>query len=196
MSNMLPELPKNVPTSKGRFTRWLGFLLLRLSGWKFSGSFPDEKKFILAVAPHTSNWDFLVGLRIKFAYNLRVNFLAKNSLFFWPLGAWLRFLGGLAIDRSAAKGFVGQMVDNFNKTDELVIVVTPEGTRSKVSKWKTGFLHMAKQANVPVVPMALDYANKEVKCFPAVHITGEIEKELESFQALFSKDIAKKPENY
>lgn len=196
MSLNLPKLPENVPVSGGVFTRWFGRMLLKLSGWKFVGNFPNEKKFILAVAPHTSNWDFLVGLRIKFAYNLKVNFLAKNSLFFWPLGPILKFLGGIPINRSAPQGFVGQMAENFNNAEELVVVVTPEGTRSKVSKWKTGFLHMAKQANVPVVPLQIDYAKKEVQCFEAHAIQGDIQEELAAIQNLYSQGSAKHPDKY
>ncbi len=196
MSLNLPKLPENVPVAGGAFTRWFGRFLLRLSGWKFVGNFPNEKKFILAVAPHTSNWDFLVGLRIKFAYNLKVNFLAKNSLFKWPIGPILKFLGGIPINRSAPQGFVGQMADNFTEAEELVVVVTPEGTRSKVGKWKTGFLHIAKQANVPVVPMQLDYAKKEVHCFAAQHIDGDVADELINIQSLFNPNSAKHPEKY
>ncbi|WP_371377274.1 lysophospholipid acyltransferase family protein [Thalassotalea aquiviva] len=196
MTQKLPIPPPNVPRTNNQFAAWFGRLLINTSGWSLSGNLPDKKKFIVAVAPHTSNWDFLVGVRIKFALNLNLHFLGKDSLFKGLLGSWLRYLGGIPIDRSAPNGVVGQIVDRFNKEDELVIVIAPEGTRSKVSKWKTGFLQIAKQAKVPVVMVKFDYAKKDVHFYPERYIEGEIEQELASVQSLFSPDCAKIPQNF
>ena len=196
---MLPEItktPSNVPLTSSKFSRWLGNFMLKVSGWKIVGEMPNEKKFILAVAPHTSNWDFLTGIQVKFALNLRLHFLAKDSLFFWPFGIWLKYVGGLPINRRAANGVVGQMVDKFNQKEQLIIVLAPEGTRSKVERWKTGFLQIAKRANVPVIPVQLDYRTKEIIFFPAKLVADDIPAELENFRGVFDPSSAKNPQNF
>lgn len=196
---MLPQInetPSNVPRTTSKFSGWLGNLMLKLSGWRIVGEMPNEKKFIMAVAPHTSNWDFLVGIQVKFALNLRLHFLAKDSLFFWPFGIWLKYIGGMPINRRAAHGVVGQMVDKFEQKEQLIIVVAPEGTRSKVERWKTGFLQIAKRASVPVVPVQMDYRTKQIIFFPARHVEGDIPVEIDNFIAVYEQSSAKNPQNF
>jgi 1-acyl-sn-glycerol-3-phosphate acyltransferase len=103
-------------------------------------------------------------------------------------------LGGIPIDRSAPNGVVGKMVAEFKQQNELILVITPEGTRKKVKEWKKGFLHMAKQANVPIIPVAMDFARKAIDIGPAIMITGEIEKELERVKSYFAHAQGKRAE--
>lgn len=195
-SNTLPEHVKGeFPTRDGRFLRWVGRVGLRLSGgWKINGQMPDVKKAILPVAPHTSNWDFPVGVFVMLALGLKLNYLGKASLFRFPIKSLMTKLGGIPIDRSAPNGVVGKMVAEFKQQHELILVITPEGTRKKVKEWKKGFLHMAKQANVPIIPVAMDFARKAIDIGPAIMITGEIEKELERVKSYFAHAQGKRAE--
>jgi 1-acyl-sn-glycerol-3-phosphate acyltransferase len=195
-SNILPEHVKGeFPTRDGRFLRWVGRVGLRLSGgWKINGQMPDVKKAILPVAPHTSNWDFPVGVFVMLALGLKLNYLGKASLFRFPIKSLMTKLGGIPIDRSAPNGVVGKMVAEFKQQNELILVITPEGTRKKVKEWKKGFLHMAKQANVPIIPVAMDFARKAIDIGPAIMITGEIEKELERVKSYFAHAQGKRAE--
>ena len=195
-SNTLPDHVKGeFPTRDGRFLRWVGRVGLRLSGgWKINGQMPDVKKAILPVAPHTSNWDFPVGVFVMLALGLKLNYLGKASLFRFPIKSLMTKLGGIPIDRSAPNGVVGKMVAEFKQQHELILVITPEGTRKKVKEWKKGFLHMAKQANVPIIPVAMDFARKAIDIGPAIMITGEIEKELERVKSYFAHAQGKRAE--
>ena len=163
-------------------------------GWKITGELPQQSKFILAVAPHTSNWDFFVGIAVMFSLNLKVSFLAKGSLFRWPIKSLLTAIGGIGVDRSHSHGVVGQIVDKFNGNEQFILGLAPEGTRSKTIEWRTGFLHIAKQANVPVVPVSFDFIKKEVRFHAPVEITGDINQALISFKQLFADVCAKNPQ--
>lgn len=193
MDNLSNIVPTNIPRTNRRFIKWFSGRLLNLSGWRIKGCFPNEKKLILAVAPHTSNWDFAIGVIVKLALDLKLNFLGKDAIFIWPFNIWLEAIGGIAIDRRSAHGVVGQMVDKFEQQQTLVLALAPEGTRSKVQQWKTGFLHIAKKAKVPVLPIQIDYKNKQVIFYQPRNITADIEEELQDIKAIFKKDCAKNP---
>jgi len=133
-------------------------------GWKVEGSFPPElKKYIIAVAPHTSNWDFPVGVLARSVLKIeKAKFLGKNSLFKPPFGWFFRWLGGYPVDRSAHHDMVQQVIDIFNAHDEFVLALAPEGTRKKVDKLRTGFYFIAKGARVPIIPCGFDFERKTV----------------------------------
>ncbi|MDG2393348.1 MAG: 1-acyl-sn-glycerol-3-phosphate acyltransferase [Thalassotalea sp.] len=192
----IKQLPNNIPRANNVLAAWFAQQALRITGWQVVGVIPDEPKLIFAVAPHTSNWDFILGLLVKYAFNLKVNFLGKDSIFVWPFSIWLKSVGGIAVERSNAHGVVKQIVKEFSKQPQLILGLAPEGTRSKVGKWKTGFLHIAKQANIPVVPVQLNFKHKQVMFFEKRMITAAIDDELQQMQNLFSADCAKKPQNF
>ncbi len=154
---------------------WLG---LRLAGWKLKGQPPDARKFVIIAYPHTSNWDFPLGLAACIVFRIKVYWLGKHSLFKGPAGPLMRWLGGIPIDRSKSHDFVQQSIDAFGQSDEMVMALTPEGTRSPVEKWKTGFYHIATGANVPIVPGYLDYARKEIGFLESILPSGDIDKDL------------------
>lgn len=191
-----PTLPPNVPTNNSKCVPWLAYKILRLLHWNIVGELPNSPKFILAVAPHTSNWDFLLGLLVKFSLDLKLNFLGKDSIFIWPVSIFLKSAGGIAINRRSPHGVVGQLVTEFSNKQQLVLAIAPEGTRSKVTQWKTGFLQIAKKAKVTVIPVQIDFANKQVVFLPGREIVDDIEQELIALQSLFHKDCAKKPQNF
>jgi 1-acyl-sn-glycerol-3-phosphate acyltransferase len=182
----VPRLLPQVPKRGGPFSRGLGRLLSSLAGWRIEGNFPDLRQFVVVVAPHTSNWDFLVGMRAVFALGLRVSFLGKHTLFWWPLSAWLRYMGGIAVDRSAAHGVVEQVVEQFRARPDFLLAVTPTGTRRLGTTWRMGFYHVALGAGVPVVPVAFDYRTREVRIGPALPVTGDLQSDLEPLRRFFT----------
>jgi 1-acyl-sn-glycerol-3-phosphate acyltransferase len=190
----LPEIPDCVPTKERKLTQFIGLLVLNLLGWQVVGQLPRKSKFIAAVAPHTSNWDFVIGIATVLAMNLRISFMGKKAIFVWPFKILLKNLGGIAIDRNAKHGMVDQMVEQFLQNEQLVLGIAPEGTRKKTLKWKSGFLHIAHQAGVPVVPVSLDFVKKQLRFHPEVEITKDIENELAKFKDTFSDICAKNPQ--
>lgn len=179
-----PAQAVGLPLRPNPVLYWLGGVGLKLlGGWTIEGRLPDVAKGIIPIAPHTSNWDFFVGLFVKFRLGLEVNFLGKHSLFRFPIKGFLNRIGGIPIHRGSAQGLVSSMCKAFAQREQLILVIAPEGTRKKVKKWKTGFLQIAKQAQVPVIPVALDYASKVVRIGPALQIVDDIDIELARVQA-------------
>ena len=145
----LPSIHQNIPRLGNAFTQWLGWRILRLMGWQFEGQFPTEKKFVAAVAPHTSNWDFIICMAFKLALGIEIRFLGKHSIFVGPLGRMLSHWGGIPVDRRCPHGTVGEVVKHFQQHSSLVLALAPEGTRHYKPEWKKGFLL------VSVVPIAI-----------------------------------------
>ncbi|MGC1183405.1 1-acyl-sn-glycerol-3-phosphate acyltransferase [Legionella sp.] len=154
-----------------------GTFFLKLFGWKVVGNLPTDKKYIVIVAPHTSNWDFPIGLFARFSQGVKIHFLAKDQLFFFPLGLFLRAVGGTPIDRSQKNNNVEKVVELFSSRDDFKLAITPEGTRSAVTRWKEGFYHIACKAKLPLVMVALDYPSKEVRIREAFWPSGDITKD-------------------
>ncbi|GAA5187198.1 lysophospholipid acyltransferase family protein [Ferrimonas gelatinilytica] len=136
--------------------------LLRLGGWRIQGQPPSTHRYIAIVAPHTSNWDFMIGLLVRTALKIPARFIGKHQLFRPPLGWLMRALGGRPVDRRRSNNLVEGVVKLFEGESEFVLALTPEGTRSQVSRWKTGFYHISQGANVPIQPVALDYRQRRV----------------------------------
>lgn len=154
--------------------------------FRIEGEVPDAPKLVIAVAPHTSNWDFVVGAAAMFALDLRLTFIGKHTLFVGPLGALLRWMGGIPVDRSASHGIVGESVAAFRSRPALVLAIAPEGTRSRVERFKTGFLHIARGAQVPVVLAALDYGARCVRLGPAFLPGDDVEVDRVRAEAHFA----------
>lgn len=192
----VPQLGHAVPRTHGPLVASFGRLALTVAGWKIEGNFPDCAKFVMIVAPHTSNWDVPVGLMAKFALRLKCRFIAKHSLFWWPLGMLLRGVGGIPVNRAAASDFVDATVRIFNAREELVLIITPEGTRAKVERWKSGFHRIAHAVGVPVVLVVFDYSCKVVRLGPAVAATDDYERDLAAIQSHISASMALHPERY
>ncbi len=192
MFQVPPNIPRDNCPRRRKFFNWL---MTRVFGWRIDGMLPDEKKQIVVIAPHTSNWDFFVGLGLIFSLGLKVNFLGKHTIFFWPLGVFLRSIGGIATDRRNPKGFVDQLANEFNNRDQMLFGGAPEGTRSKVEKYKTGFMRIATAVNAPVVPAALDFENKAIVIGEPRWPTGDLEADMEWMQNHFKQFKGKNPEN-
>ena len=180
-------LPPSVPrVTHNAFTRWLGRTVLRLGGWHMTGAFPDIPKLVLIAAPHSSNWDGIWGFAVKLALGLDVKVLGKDTLVKVPvLGAMLRRLGVIGINRSAAHGVVGQMAAMIRNADRLWLAIAPEGTRKPVERWKTGFWKIAHAADVPVLPVYFHYPDKVVGVGPTFDLSDDMAADIARIRAWY-----------
>lgn len=171
------SIPVSVPrTHHPRLTR-IGRYLFNLLGWRFEGVPPDTAKAVLILAPHTSNWDFFLAVIAKFALDLKAFYIMKQEAFFWPFKKWLMGIGGIPIDRSQPTRIVSQVTKKYREQEGLWLVITPEGTRKKVHKYKTGFLRIAYSAQVPVIVVGLDYQRKAFIFSKVVQPSGDHERD-------------------
>lgn len=158
---------------------------MRVTGWRFSGALPDVPKLIISVAPHTSNWDFMVGMMALWALDIRITFIGKHTLFKGMFGTWLRSLGGIPVDRSKSHGVVGEVVDAFNASERMIFALAPEGTRRLDKGFKSGFLHMAHGAQVPIVLAYFNFPGRTI-CFGKVlRTSGDAEQDLQAVLAFY-----------
>ncbi len=170
---------------------WVSLFILKVTGWRMIGHVPEEPKFILIAAPHTSNWDLPITLYLAFAFKLKIYWMGKDSLFRFPFGGILKWLGGIPIDRSKANNMVEQSIAVFHENEKLTLVVPPEGTRKKVRYWKTGFYYIAKGAGVPIGLGFLDYGRKEGGFGPSVMPTDDIEADMAKIRAFYADKTGK-----
>jgi 1-acyl-sn-glycerol-3-phosphate acyltransferase len=198
MARPAPTLPVPHPGlwhPRSWLVRTIGRTYLRLAGWRVEGEFPTDPKCVAIVVPHTSNWDFPVGLCILFATGLRASWLGKHTLFTGLFGPLLRRLGGIPVDRSAAQGLVGECVRAFEASPALMIALAPEGTRKGPSRWRTGFYQIALGAGVPILPVAFDYGEHCIHLLEAFTPTGDAEADLKHLKGLFqfAKGLRERP---
>lgn len=191
-----PLLPPHAPQVTARWRRWLGILLMRISGWRIAGNMPDIPKVMMIVAPHTSNADFYHGFCAYLVLRLDTTWLAKDTWFFWPLGILARRFGGMAIDRSRGGNMVRACVAEYGRRERMCTTITPEGTRKRVAEWKLGFYYIATEAKVPIVPVALNYPKREVLIMPPFFPTGDSAADLPKIKALYSASMARHPQNF
>jgi 1-acyl-sn-glycerol-3-phosphate acyltransferase len=165
------------------FARWL----FALRGWKVLGPRPTVPKGIWVIAPHNSNWDFPVGVGARAELRIWIQYLAKKELFTWYAGWLFRLLGGKPVDRSRANNLVDAVVDVLNQHERLHICITPEGTRSNVSKLKTGFYYMALKSGVPLILTGFDYPRKAVVLSEPIYMTGNFDADIRQVYDFFSR---------
>lgn len=182
----LPEPGNSLPRKGGALRAAIGRGLLRLTGWSIDPKIPDLPKFVVIAAPHSSNWDFLIGIGLVFALRLDLHFIGKAQLFRGPFGPIMRGLGGLPVDRSHPQGMVEQTVAMFNARDKLIVALAPEGTRKPVTKWKSGFYRIALSAGVPIVPGYFDNRRRVVGMGPPFHPTGDAEDDIAQLRAFYA----------
>lgn len=173
---------------------WIGRTALKLMGWRIEGELPRLDKFVAIGAHHTSNWDFVIFIALKFVLRLNARWFGKHSIFRWPFGGLMRSWGGIPIQRHLSLNMVEQAIQGFRDNREFILVLSPEGTRRKVERWKMGFYHIAQGAGVPIVPGALDFANRRVVIGAPFQPTGDAEADLQVLLAFFRPYVPKKPE--
>lgn len=171
------------------------FILFRLLGWKMPHNFPlDLKKYVVIAAPHTSWIDFPIAMLARMSSGIMINYIAKDSLFKGPFGFFFRMLGGTPVDRSKNNKLVDTIVEIFKSKEEFRLALSPEGTRKKVARWKTGFYYIAKGANVPIIMATLDFGNKQIKISKPYYVTENMEKDFEFFHSFYKNVKGKKIE--
>lgn len=180
-----PGLPPSAPSAHGGMFRAFARFLLRLGGWKFVGAFPDVPHLLLIAAPHSSAWDAYWGLLVKIAYGMDISFLAKRETFWFPLGPLLSWLGGMPIDRRSASGVVEQVAASFAANDRKWVVLAPEGTRRAVDKWRSGFWHIAKRANVPLCGVYFHYPERTIGIGPVFDLTDDADADIARIRAWY-----------
>jgi len=175
------------PRMGNAVTRWIGEVIMWMIGWKIIGQLPKDKKVIVIGAPHTSNWDFVIAMGSMLSVGLKFSYMMKKEAFFWPVGWLWKKLGGIPIDRSKKNDVTLQIADWFKDNDNVWLGMTPEGTRSKVSKFKKGYLRMAYAANVPVFVIGLHAPTKEVVLDRLWELTFDTETDNRKIKAYYDK---------
>jgi len=162
------------------------FIFYNIMGWKLVGRFDhDIKKSVIIVIPHTSYLDFFLGIFTRRIQNLQIHYIAKKELFNWPFGWFFRWTGGVSVDRTSGQHKVEAIAKVFEKREIFRLSLAPEGTRSKVSEWKTGYYYIAKEVGVPIIPVAFDYKLKQVIIHAPFIPTNDLEADTQFLQNLF-----------
>lgn len=181
-------LPRNA------FAEALGHAVFRLMGWRIEGQLPSLDKFVVIGAHHTSNWDFVLFIAAKFILRLNARWFGKHSIFRWPFGALMRYWGGIPIRRHLKLNTVEQAIEAFAEHRQFILVLSPEGTRRKVERWKSGFYHIACGAGVPIVPAALDFQHRRIVIGAPFQPTGNEEADLRQLLAFYRPYVPKNPD--
>jgi 1-acyl-sn-glycerol-3-phosphate acyltransferase len=176
-----------------RLAQWL----LKINGWKRTDTVPElPDKFVLMIAPHTSMWDFVWGRLMTTSLGLNVRFLIKQEVFWFPLGGVLRWMGGMPVNRSRGNQMIQQVVDELARKNRLVIVITPEGTRSPIARWKKGFYHIAVGAGIPIGVGYLDYKTKTYGIGRFIHPTGNFLHDFSEALEVYAGKMGKHPQRF
>jgi len=176
-----------------KFSNWL---LFKCMGWKAEVTEPHPDKYIICLAPHTSNWDFLIGQLYNRAKGMKSNFLMKKEWFVWPLGPIFRRMGGIAVERKKHTSMTDAMAETAKQTNHFRLCITPEGTRKPVTEWKKGFYFIALKAELPILLYGLDYEKKLIRCTKTIIPTGDLEQDMSEIKSYFKDFKGKKPKNF
>lgn len=171
----------------------LCYWLLHRIGWTLDEQLPEARHYVLIGYPHTSNWDFVLAMLAKGARGFHFHWVAKHTLFYWPLGPVMRALGGIPVDRRRPAGFAQQLSERFAQESELIIAITPEGTRARTEQWKSGFYRLAREAGVPVALGYLDYKGKRLGIGPLIELSGDVEADMARIRAFYADKQALDP---
>ena len=194
------QVAKSFRANRHKSLQWLGRFVLSSLGWKVTGSIKEDyenQKLVLVVAPHTSNWDGVLGMAAIAGLDARIVFFGKHTIFrYFGLGAFLKYMGGIPVNRASPGGAIGDGIKKIKSIEFSLIGMAPEGTRSKVKEWKTGFLRIAKEINAKIIPVSLDFAKKEILLGEIFKLSGEQEKDLKDLKDYFRSFTPRHPENF
>ena len=180
--------------SRSSFSKGLADTLLKMTGWQVVGEFPTIPKYVIVGAPHTSNWDFPFTMMLMYSSGVRFNWVAKASLFKPPFGEMFKRMGGIPVWRDRKMNFTQQIVEAYHKAERMVVAISPEGTRSLTSHWKTGFYYMALGAKVPILMAFIDYSRKQVGTGPLLYPSGDIRADFETLREFYATKVGKYPD--
>ncbi len=196
MSSLRDIIPigPSIPRRGGRFSQSFGQNVLALFGWRIVGEISDKPKMVMIAGPHTSNWDFVLGVLCLLSLGLRVRWIGKHTIFVGPFGVWLRYFGGIPVNRSNPGALFRDILKGFEKNDAYIFALSPEGTRSKVVQWKPGFHRIARGANVPLLLVGLDFRLKVVQFGPVFETSDNFESDVTLLKSHFMTISPKHPE--
>jgi 1-acyl-sn-glycerol-3-phosphate acyltransferase len=186
----------NLPQRGNRLTRGFGQFFLDLLGWSFDNRLPDLPKQVIIVAPHTSNWDFIIGILAVFALGIEAHWIGKHTLFFPPLNFLMEWLGGISVNRSLPNDLIKTTAERFNREEKFIIGIAPEGTRRKVENWKRGYYLIASNAGVPITCASLDYRSRTIGFGKPLMPTGDYDADFKIISQFFSTVTGKYPDNF
>lgn len=174
---------------------WFCRFLFKSWGWKLEGEIPHHlPKKLYVVIPHTSNWDFPVGIMLKYGYKMDVGFIAKSSLFKWPFAWFFKALGGIPVDRKKSRGFIESVVTVIKEREKFSTAIAPEGTRGKVKKLKSGFFHIARLADIPLVYVKFDWGNKIIHFAEPREVYETLQEELDFIDTHYKNTVGRNPD--
>lgn len=188
------HLGDQVPRRGNKLSEWLGIIVLWLTGWRVVGDFPNVPKAVVTGAPHSSNWDALYVGAAVLALRVKVQIMAKDTAFKPPFGGFMRWLGGIPINRKSSHGVVQQTVSQLKKNQQLFMALSPEGTRSGAKEWKSGFYVIAHAAKVPILVAVIDYGKKEIRFAGTIIPSGNFEEDYLKILELYRGAEARRPE--
>jgi len=177
--------------------RLISKIILKFIRWRVVGSLPEEqKKYVLIVAPHTSNWDFILFVLAVSVLRLKPSVLIKSTLFVGPLGWFLRYCGAIPVNRTQASSLVNYIAGIYEEREEFVLIITPEGTRSPNPNWKRGFHHVATTAQVPILIAYVDSATKTIGIKGLMEPSDDVDGDIRQLKTFFDSKSGLKPKNY
>ena len=174
----------------------LSRLILRMIGWRVEITVPNYPKCIICVAPHTSNWDFILGKLAYLSVGRKAGFLMKEAWFFFPLGLFFKAIGGIPVPKKRGSSLVDTIISQFNSVDEMCLAITPEGTRSRVSQWRSGFLHIAREAQVPILLGKFDFKHKHITIIDEFILSDDVEHDMKRIKNYYKDANARYPEKF
>ena len=192
MKRIVPELPPNAPRQGNRLSRAFGRMILRLGGWRIVGEFPDLRHMVIIIAPHSTAWDAVWGVAGMLALGVRISFMAKAEIFRGPLGWLLRSMGGVPVNRSRANGTVDQAVSQLSQDKPVWFLLAPEGTRRHVEQWKSGFWHIARNADVPILCAHFHYPEKTMGLGQLMHTSAVLDDDMRELREYYRQFVGKK----
>jgi 1-acyl-sn-glycerol-3-phosphate acyltransferase len=184
----------NITLQPDRFSQWIANAILHSKSWQIKINHPVPPKCVLLGAPHTSNWDLISALLLQHASGVKLHWVGKDTIFRPPFGGFMRWLGGIPVNRRSSNNFVQQIVETFNRMEKLVLAIAPEGTRKQTPFWKTGFYYIALGARVPVALGYIDYGTRTVGIGPAFMPSGDIQSDFKLIREFYSTKKGKFPE--
>ena len=192
----IPEPGSLTPQRGNALTRAIGRMLLAGYRWRIEGNVHNAAKVIGVLAPHTSSWDFYATIATMLAVGFRSSWLIADAYMWWPLGVFMRWLGGIAVKRETSRNLVSQIVKTFDENEQLLLALFPEGTRKNTLRWKTGFWHIAVQARIPIQLVSLDYARRVTEFGPVIEPSDSLEADMERIQTYYRGVTAKHPDKF
>ena len=178
-----PRLGNAIPKRTQPIRTLIGRTVFKLTGWKLVGNLPNKSKLVIVALPHSSNFDFILALSVIWGWGLKINFMAKHTLFKFPQGLFFRAVGGIPVDRRSAHGLVEKMANEFNSRSSLILGIAPEGTRNSDGSLKAGFARIAKAASAPVVPIIVNYKTKTLTLGKLVSDLSDVDGIIEAVKA-------------